>query len=202
MAYQPIDKAEAEQVVAAVITASPLGEDSCDFCQHPVRNQLDVDLLITSSIAEVAVNYQFATRSLDPDLAKSFAAVCTRLEQHRRLHIIKVFEGLSKAQSELPDTTAPTIRFVEWAIGEYSAIVRDAEKDQDRIAALRGFVSALQTRATLRGEILEGKRRSPDTIEVESQMTPETQRKILELQARKLGMRLVAPKQAITSNTD
>lgn len=191
--FQPISVEEAQKVVDAILLYDPMGNDACPYCAHPDRKQIDVDLLSNANLAAVVEQHSLGIRDTTEAFSgREFAQVCSAVERHRRHHLIKVFEKLSD-DSDFPEFTSPTVRFIDWTVKEHYQMLREGLDPKDRITALKGMVSALRVRADVRGETA-GKNKNPDTIETEALLTPDQQRKALELAARKLGLKLVDAK--------
>jgi len=188
--FSPLAPVEAFQVVEAVLAIDPLGNDSCPYCALPIRRQLDRDLLSTDSIGTVVDRHQLAPHTE----ATEYAKICGAVERHRRLHVIKVFESLQDAEANIPDPQSPTIRFIDWAVREYIQTYKTCNEPRDALASLGGLVKALGTRAAIRGEIANDKNKLAKTIETEAILSDATKRKLLETEARRLGLRLIEPK--------
>ncbi len=189
--FSPLAPVEALQVVDAVLALDPLGNDSCLYCSLPNRRQLDIDLLSNDSIGTVVDRHQLVLPNVG---STEYAKICGAVERHRRLHVIKVFESLQDAEANIPDPTSSTLRFIDWTVSEYIKTYKTCEEPKDALASLSGLVRALGTRAAIRGEIANDKNKLAKTIETEAVLPDTTKRKLLEAEARRLGLKLVDPK--------
>ena len=184
--FTPLEPQVALQVVEAVLALDPLGNDNCPFCAHPNRRELDIDLLTNESIAQVVDHHQLASQA-DRDYGK----ICLSVERHRRNHVIKVFQSIEDFDSMVPHKTAPTIQFIDWTVGQYVNVYKQCDSPRDQLTTLQGIVKALLTRAQIRGEIRHNKTHSPEVLDAEVLLTPDQKRKMLELEARRLGLKVI-----------
>lgn len=192
--FTPLALPEASHVADAVLAIDPLGNDNCPYCAHPNRRQLDVDLLMAEQIGPVVDTHQLAILPEGDPFGKEYAKICSAVEKHRRLHVIKVFESLDDMDAGVPIFNAPTLQFVDWTVRQYIDVYKISDEPKDQLASLGGLVKALQIRSAIRGEVVAGKTKPPDFIEGEIIISNATKKKMLEVEARKLGLKLVEPK--------
>ncbi|MDE2233227.1 MAG: hypothetical protein KGJ90_03820 [Patescibacteria group bacterium] len=189
--FTAVSQEEAAKIASVVLQYDPIGNSNCPWCKREDRREIDTDLLSEDDVSSVADMHQLATR--DPNAkwgGNDFKYVCIQLERHRRHHILKVFESL-EADDSFPDELSPTVKYVSWLLKALFDEYRLNDDPNVRIKALIAMGKTIPVRATLRGEMNSDHKRLPETLDVEAILTPEQRRKVLDAEARKLGLKLI-----------
>lgn len=194
--FAAVSPEEAAKIVNVVLQYDPVGNSNCIICKREDRREVDTDLLSEDDVGTVADVRQLAPR--DPNArwgGNDFKYVCIQLERHRRHHILKVFESLA-ADDSFPDELSPSVKYVSWLLKALFDEYRLNDDPNVRIKALIVMSKTIPIRAILRGETNMDRKRIAETVEVEAILTPEQRRKVLDAEARKLGLKLIGDQHA------
>lgn len=193
--FVPLGLVEAEGVAGAVLAYDPIGNAECPVCVRPDRLLIDKSLLSTDDVGSVVENYHLATRIPGAGLVgnRDFSRVCTQVTRHRDHHVLKVFEALND-ESGFPAPEESTIKFSNWTVKALFDEYKQAKDPNLRLRCLAAMTKALTTRASIMGELAKDNKKGLETTTVSASLTPQQKRLLLEMEAQKIGLKLIEAK--------